>query len=205
MEQYYVALIPEKRLTDLINKQKSLIREMIGEQIYLSHPPHFTLIIFTTDNLNEIAFELKKISEKTNKVRIYIKDFHIFYNDLFTNGNTITYAISDETLEYLKKIQLKTIEKINYFNTKKLYSKEDEAYKKMSEIEKSNTDKYGYPFIGENWIPHITIASINTDKFEKVFEKIKQKPAFGEFLIDSINLYKVGEKTSELIRRFDLK
>lgn len=205
MGQYYIALIPEKRLIDLINKQKSLIKEMIGEQTYLSHPPHITLIIFTTDNLNELALELEKFSLDINKFRVKINDFYIFYNDIFTNRNTITYAVSNEDLEYLKELQLKTIEKINNFNTKKLYSKEDESYKKMSETEKSNTDKSGYPFIGENWIPHITLASIDIERFEEVFENIKQEPIFGEFLIESINLYEVGEKTSELIRRFDLK
>lgn len=204
MDKYYIALMPEKRLIDLINEQKSMIREMIGEQIYLFHPPHFTLIIFTTDNLNEIAFELKKLSEKMNKIRIHIEDFHIFYNDLFTNGNTITYPINKDSLSKIKDIQFDIAKSIERFNTKKFIFKEDEKYWKLSEIEKLNTDKYGYPFIGENWIPHITLASVDADKFEKVFEKIKQKPAFGEFLIESINLYKVGEKTSELIRTFEL-
>jgi len=205
MNQYYIALNPEKKLTDFINQQKDLVRNLAGEQTYLSHPPHFTLFIFSLPNPEVLFKGLEEIASQTNRFKIALKEIHVFYNDLFTNRNTITYPVSNKDLESLKKLQSQFIDKIDPFNAKKAYSNEDEDYKKMSFLEKSNINQYGYPFVGENWIPHITIASIEKDKFDRVFEKIKQKPDFGEFSIDSINLYEVGDKTSKLIRSFELK
>ena len=182
MEQYYLALNPDKNLTKLINEQKILVEDSIGNQTYLHHPPHFTLIIFTTDNLDKIILELENLAKKIPKINIVLKDLYIFYNDSLTNGHTIAYSVSEENIPILREIQLKTVNAIDKFNTK----------------------KFVYPFIGDVWIPHITLASIEPDKFDLIFDKIKQNSIQGEFLIDSINLYRVGDENSFLIRSFEL-
>lgn len=183
MEQYYIALIPDENLIQLINEQKRMIRENIGNQKYLNHPPHITLVIFTTDNLNEIIEKIGALAKSIKKFNTKINNFHIFYNDSMTNRHTITYSLSEENIPFLREIQLNTINAIKKFNTK----------------------NFNYHFIGKDWIPHISVASIEPDKFDLVFEKIKQKPIQGEFSIDSINLYRVGEETSFLIKSFELR
>jgi 2'-5' RNA ligase len=205
MNEYYIALNPEKKLTDLINEQKSMVRTMIGEQTYLSHPPHFTLFHFTLRDPEKFYPGLEKIARNTNSFPINLRNFYIFHNYSFTNGNIITYSVLNKDLNSLRKIQQMVINEVNPFNMRGIYLKENESYRKMSKAEKNNINDYGFPFVGDSWIPHITIALINSDKFSEVFEKIKEKPVFGKFLIDSINLYKVGEKTSELIKKFELK
>ncbi|VVB78732.1 2'-5' RNA ligase superfamily protein [uncultured archaeon] len=204
MDKYYIALNPEKKLTDLINHQKSTVREMVGDQTYLSHPPHFTLFMFTLNSPADIFNGLEKLVENMCKFKVGLENVHVFYNDLSTNANTLTYPVSNKSLEFLKELQSEVINVVDPFNTKSIYKKEDETYKKMSGDEKLNVDLYGCPFVGNNWIPHITIASIEPSKFQVVFDKIRKDPCFGYFFIDSINLYKVGEKSSELIRSFEL-
>ena len=147
MEQYYIALNPEKKLADLVNNQKKLVQKTIGNQKYLQDPPHLTLIIFTTDKLNDIIQELENIIKNLPKFNIKLKDFHVFYNDPWTKCNTITYSLSEENLSFLRKIQLKVTDSIDKFNTK----------------------GFDYAYIGDKWIPHITIASIELDKFDLVF------------------------------------
>ena len=182
MEQYYISLNPSKKLIDLINEQKKLIEKILGNQKYLHHPPHFTLIIFTTDNLDKVSLELENLAKKIPKINIALKDLHIFYNDSMTDGHTITYSLSEQKIKLLREIQLKIINAIDRFNTK----------------------KFDYPFIGDNWIPHISIASIEPAKFDLIFERLKPIRIQGEFLIESLNLYKVGDENSFLIRSFEL-
>lgn len=205
MEQYYIALIPEKKLIQKVDSQKQIVMNTLGNQKYLTHPPHFTLIIFTTEDINQVSLELEKTVKNISKFKIRINDFHIFYDDVLTGKNTITYSLPDEDIDFLKKFQLMIVDSIDSLNSKQFISKDSDSYAKMSEIEKSNTDKYGFPFVAENWIPHITLASIDKDQFDIVFTKIKESPIMGEFTIESINLYRVGEETSFLIKEFELK
>ncbi len=204
MEKYFIALEPEENLTALVNEQKNLVRELVGEQKYLSEQPHFTLFVLTFKDVKEILPKLGEIANNLTKFPVKICGLHVFYDDIQTNGNTITYSVSRENNNYLKKIQLELINSINDFNTKEFISRNDKIYKKMSDVEKANTDKYGFPFVGENWLPHITIASIEKDKFEKVLKRLIKNEIRGEFLLSYLSLYKISNN-SILINKFELK
>lgn len=204
MDKYYIALNPEKRLYNLVNTQKSIVKTITNQVKYIDHPPHFTLVIFTTENLEDIKQVLEDLSKEIKKIKITIKDFHIFYNDAFTNGNTISYNLSEKDNFLLRALQLKIINSINKFNSKKFLLKTDNEYNKLSEIEKNNLESYGYPYVGDIWIPHITIVSVSPEDFQEVFNKLRKEPIKEEYLIESVSLYKVGEETSTLIKSFKL-
>jgi len=203
MEKYFFALLPEKRLTDLIYNQKNFIRELSGEQIYLSEPPHITLYVLTVKN-KRIFSKLEELTSGMNIPPISLKDFNIFYNDLQTRGNTITYSLDEESAGSMRKIQSTLINTFSPFNTKELFSK-PEIYDKMTPLEKENTDNYGFPFVGKNWIPHLTLASINKQDFSRVWKEIRKKQIKGKFLIESLGLYNTGANPLKLIRGFILK
>lgn len=204
MEKYFIALEPERKLTNLINKQKKLVRDFVGEQKYLSNHPNITLFPLTVKNIEETFEKLEEIAMSTQKIPLRLKDFHIFYNDIRTGENTITYSFSEESIEKLKQIQSKVIRSISEFNKKIFLTKDSKIYQKMSKIERENTVKYGYPFVGENWIPHITLASIKKDQFNEIWSKLKENPIIGQFSIGYINLYESPEDPI-LIKNFKLK
>lgn len=204
MEAYYLALNPDSDLADLIKKQKDAVEELAGNQKYLHDPPHLTLIVFSTHDLKNMILRLKDFLKKIKGFKINLNGLHVFYNDAFTGGHTLAYFLTEEDAEILRDFQLAIVNYINNLNSKELILKESDSFKKMSPEEKANVEKYGFPFIGENWIPHITLASIEKDEFDLVFQKIKDSPIEGEYSIDSINLYKVGEESSILIESFKL-
>ena len=201
MYSYFVALELEEKLGNLVNDQKRVIGNVVGEQKYLSNSPYITLFPLTVRDIEKITEELGKIATSTQKILLKLEDLHIFYNDIRTGGNTITYVFSEDSVEKLKQIQLRVIMAVNEFNEKRFLTKDSEIYGKMSEIEKRNTIKYGYPFIGKNWIPHITLASIEKNRFEEIWSKLKESPIKGQFLIESINLYE-SLTNPRLIRKF---
>lgn len=205
MEKYFITLDPEEKLINLINKQKKLVRDFVGEQEYLLDPPHFTLFRLKLKTPNKTLSKLEEITKNIEKFPINITGFHTFYDDLQTQKNTITYSLSQQNIKYFRKIQLQIVNLLNKVNTKKFYTKDEDIYQKMSGIEKLNVDNFGFPFVGKNWIPHITIVSIEKDKFDKVFEELrKNNDVKGEFFIDSMSLYKILEKPI-LIKNFKLK
>ena len=205
MQTYVIALEPEEKLCNLIKEKKELIKSRIGEQIYLSHPPHLTLFPITSEKLNQIMLGLENIKQTIKKFPITLTDFFIFYNDLQTKGHTIVCKLSQETTAYIKKIQIEMLNKINSLNTKEMFSIEDSYHQITSKIEKQNISNYGYPYIGENWIAHFTISSIDKNQFSEIWEELKQNPIQGNFIINSIVLYNyIPPEKPELIKRFNL-
>lgn len=203
MDKYFIAFCPEKKLCDLINKQKGIIRKLAGEQTYLSHPPHTTVIVFTTNNLRSIETVLERTAHGFDKIPIKIGSFHVFYDDPFTKGHTITYSLGRDSINAMKDAQIKIVSAIDGFNTRRALPKNSEAYGKLGVIEKANVDRYGFPFIGDNWMPHLTLASIDKNKFDKLFETLKMNQINGDFFLDNLALYKTGNPPS-LIRKFTM-
>ena len=204
MKKYFIALEPDKNLIQRVLSQKDEVLKLVGEQKYLSDPPHFTLIVFTSDKEAELKIVLEEMSKKIKKINITLEKLHIFYDDILTGGHSITYLISEENTKLLKKIQKEVVEAINPFNSREFIVEGSEKFKKMSEIEKKNVREYGFPFIGDIWIPHVTIASIEKDKFSPVFDMISKNKIVGNFSLESLRLYDISEATV-LIKEEKLK
>ena len=70
-----------------------------------------------------------------------------------------------------------------------------------------NYKKYGFPFIGNDWIPHVTIASIKKQSKKNILmnrflkEKIKNKTLPVEF----ISIWKITGDNHKKIFQYSLK
>ena len=177
----------DKKITNIILNQKKIVKKKFGNQTYLNHPVHCTLFTLNIKKINE----LKKIyinNKKKESKPLYVRLTKpgIFYNDPLTGGHTLVHYIKKNNR--IGEIQLKHLRKINknlfvYKNNKNLFK---------NKILKKNYKKYGFPFAGNIWMPHTTVASIknlkNNNKYIKKFlsEKIKLMCAIRE-----IKFYKI--------------
>ncbi len=177
----------DKIITRKILNQKKIVKKKFGNQIYLNHPVHLTLFTIDIKNINK----LKKIY--INKKNIQSKPFlinvtrpGIFYDDPLTGGHTIFYHIKKNNR--INKIQLKHLKKIN--KNLNILKKNMNLFK--NNILKNNYKKYGFPFAGKIWIPHITIASIknivNNNNYIKYFLSTKTNL---KCLVSEIKFYKI--------------
>ncbi len=177
----------DKIITRKILNQKKIVKKKFGNQIYLNHPVHLTLFTIDIKNINK----LKKIY--INKKNIHSKPFPInvtrpgiFYDDPLTGGHTIFYHIKKNNR--INKIQLKHLKKIN--KNLNILKKNMNLFK--NNILKNNYKKYGFPFAGKIWIPHITIASIkniaNNNNYIKYFLSTKTNL---KCLVSEIKFYKI--------------
>jgi 2'-5' RNA ligase len=183
MRVYVIALEFERKLNELIYEQKKEIEFIAGNQIYLNHPPHITLYVLSSNqsDLIEIKKRVKKISEYIKIINIKIKGLGIFKNDSKTKCDTVFYEFmnDDELIKIQKEIVI------------------------LSDLDQS-TEKFN--FIGGEWHPHITLASIQEDKLEYIYKKLKNKEINGDFIIDKLVIYSYKYPSPpRIIKKFRLK
>tara|TARA_B100000029_G_scaffold428321_1_gene438172 strand:- start:269 stop:871 length:603 start_codon:yes stop_codon:yes gene_type:complete len=183
-----VFIIPKKKIKNKILNLKKIVKKNFGNQPYLSHLPHCTLFTMNVSkNILKKKNKLKKILvKKSSKNILLINKTGLFLNDPITQGQTIYFKIiKNSFLKTLQSTLLKSFSKFRSNSTKVKF--------KFSWMQK-NYIKYGYPFVGANWKPHLTIASItNLSKKNKFVENfLKQKVNSKEF-IKKVYVYKINK------------
>jgi hypothetical protein len=168
--------------------QKNKVKKIFGNQIYLDHPVHltlFTLNIKKISSLRNLYNEIN-VKNKNKYLKIKISSTDIFANDPLTKGHTLFYVLKSYSL--LKSIQMKHLKIIN----KKINVLKKNSKDFKDPILKKNYKKYGFPFAGKIWIPHITVASIRNIKQDHKFIKnfIKLKINYTT-LINNIEFYRI--------------
>lgn len=202
---YYIALEPEKRIYGLVKKAKNWVLTNLGDQKYLHDQPHLTLYVAYADNISLIEQELEKFCKKQEKISGEIINWLEFPNDIINDDYTLALEFSPNTVEILKPLQLDLIRKLNPFRKGRIV----ERYIKpnFQGVMKENLEKFGYPFAGSIWLPHISFCSFQQpnqiDSFKKKYPlEIFKSP----FSFDKISLYRLySDDKSELIKRFELK
>ena len=164
---------------------KKKIKKSFGNQPYLSHLPHCTL--FTINASNKLLKERKKfkyISINSNYHRhILIKKTGLFSKDPITGGKTIYFRV--ERTPFLNLLQRKLLKNFSKFIIP------NKAKFKLKWM-KTNNKKFGYPFVGNKWIPHLTLASLmNLDKKNEFFKNFLRKKIKHKEIHNKIYVYKV--------------
>ena len=163
---------PTKPDFNYLNKWKKKIKGIFGNQKYLSHPIHTTIAVFDIKKTikKDFFISLKKEMKLYRGFKINITKPSIFYNDPLTNGDTLFFKIKKNTkiILFQKKI-LSHFKKIDKNILRKLFFK-NRKYQ-------INYKKFGFPFVGRDWVPHFTIASIKS-------RSKKQKEIYKDFLLE---------------------
>ena len=165
---------PKGIILKKIKSWKQLVRKNFENQKYLNHPPHSTIAVL--DLKKKIKIDLLKSIFKDfsqNSFNVKIANFSIFYKDPITNGDTLHFKIKKNiNLSQLQRKILKSFRKLEtYLKKSKKFS--------IKKFQK-NLDTFGYPFVGKEWLPHFTIASIKSNSKKK-------KTIFKDFLNQNIS------------------
>lgn len=205
MKDYFVALEPEKKLHDFILDSKKWIKDNLGDQLYLGDKPHLTLGVLCAENLCEIEEVCSKQSKLQKKLTLSIEKLTKFPLDSVTNKYPLCLEISGENLGKLKSLQSDLLNKLNIFREKNIALRYFNS--SFNGKLKKNLEKFGYPFVGEIWLPHISFCSFDNQKDLDFFlEKNYLEKFKGDFLFEKLALYKLyQDDSSELIRYFELQ
>ena len=181
-----IFILPNSDIKKKILFLKNNVKKKFGIQTYLNHLPHCTMYVFQTSKRNfKKVKKIKKISSISVKTKksFEINKTDIFINDPITKKNTYIIKVKKNIfLSSLQKMVLGLFSKYA-LKKKKVFS---------NKLINKNFRLFGYPFVGTNWKPHFTIASISKSKNQKNFINIfKSINIKNKQSLKSISLYQI--------------
>jgi alpha-ribazole phosphatase/probable phosphoglycerate mutase len=186
INKYGVFWIPCDELKNYVDSCKDRFRKVEPDAIFLNHPVHSTIFLFNAFEQDQSKI-IKRIKNK--KIDFLVDTWKIFENDVVTQGDTLSIGLVSNHLCF--DFQKDLAESLLYFIKKPVF------YNNIWEGQyKESYDRYGFPFVGSHWIPHLTIASVKKQG-KKLLDEIKtttinlnQRKCIG-----NLALYKIiGEK-----------
>ena len=137
----------------------------------------------TNSRLKTIKKTFLNEINKKNKIEIYLRSKKVFYNDPLVKLDTLVYEINKS--KELIKIQKKIFETFKKFISK---NQNEEFSNKLLNF---NMNKYGYPFYGKIWIPHITLGSVELGKNKEIYKLFKNTKIKKKMFVCKITLNKI--------------
>ena len=164
-----IFLEPNKKIRKVIIKWKKNLKKKNIKGKFINHPPHSTIFFANIRNKKKLFLILEKIIADFKQFKITINKTSVFKNDLFTGGDTIYLNIK-------KNKKLFLLQKKIANNLRPLVNKKSKNIKFKNNLLGSSQKKYGFPFVGNHWIPHFTIGSVKNFiemNDYKTFRKLK--------------------------------
>ena len=160
--KYGIFWIPNEELNQFVESWKNRFRKVEPDAIFLNHPVHSTIFLF-----NALEQDESKIISRIKNVKInfLVDSWKIFYNDLVTGGDTLSVGLIPNVLAFQFQQDLSE-SLLDFIKTPLFYNNTWEGKYKES------YDRYGFPFVGSHWIPHLTIASVKKEG-KKLIDEIK--------------------------------
>ncbi len=200
MKCYVITIEPEKKIKNKVLNIKNKIFKEIGNQLYLQDPPHSTLYIgYFHDFLGDkFSKEIKSICKKYLPIPIEILKIDNFGKDIISGKESIFLSIKDRK-NNIKKIQKDLLELMSKYRINEVPKRYDKSYKLLSKPLQDNINKYGYPFVGDILIPHISFGLFdNYKKAHKIITDLTRDFPYGHYKFNNLVFYELNETTEGL-------
>jgi 2'-5' RNA ligase len=193
---YFVAVSPGKALASQVQDLKEIVLSTVGEQLYLSDPPHLTLYLSNFQDQSELWNAFSEIRHEMDKTLpgLEILGWKVFDADVLTGNHTLVLQLGESTQTALRNIQALVIEKLSKLRHEELsQARYQAAWDRLAPNRQESVLKYGYPFTGNDWQPHITIASISPKVWSRAWHALKTREILGTFHDCHLTLYHLDE------------
>ena len=189
-----ILIRPNPNISKTVNYWKKKIKESNKKFIYISDIPHLTLFTAKIKKINQIKKEIDSFVSAKEKFDIKVKKTSYFNKDLITGGDTPYFKI--EYSHKLFSLQKELAELLKNYTQKKTDLNLKNFYRKSQQ-------KYGFPYIGKHWIPHISLCSV-LDKINKIYlKKFLGLKINLKSTISNIYLYKVVNDKLVYVKKFN--
>ena len=194
-----VFIIPNGELKAKITFWKKKIEKELHEQPYTNHPPHLTIIHSDINEYKAAINEIKECLEGLKSFKLTVCKNNIFWDDLLTGGNTLYYSIKKN--EYLNEIQIKLCAVFSKYKESNEIPKFFRAHKQLY----NSYQNYGFPFVGEHWIPHFTISSLKVAKNHKIIRDFLSDQIDISFTVNTVSIWEIKGNQHQMIEEFILQ
>ena len=193
---FAVFIEPEGELRTNILRWKEMVGAQYPNQSYCIHPPHSTLIRVNIEREEMAVRAVGEILKDFNSFKIRIAETDVFWNDIATGGgHTLFWKI--ETNKTLFDLQRQVAESLSPF----LSYNPEPKFVKNSPLLKNSFDRYGFPFIGDHWIPHFTIASLKTVQNDPFIEEFLKQSCEFELYAAEVSFWRVENDQHKFLEK----
>jgi hypothetical protein len=154
--RYAVLIEPDDALGELVLAWKSRAAARCPSSAYLSHPPHMTVWAGEVGDAAGAAEALRASAEPLQEFRTSRCVPHVFYDDALGGGQTCAFA--NELTGDLARLQVAVCEGLRGHAVGYTDAQLPAALRRQPFL--FSWCRYGFPFVGAHWIPHMTIASV---------------------------------------------
>ena len=193
MKHLGIFIEPDIEMSEFIRESKAYLKKINPNFEYINHPPHMTLVHGHYVEISKIKLKLTGVLKETKNFKIKCSKLKMFENDTFTGLDTIYLEVSNE--EKLLKLQDVIVKKLKpdvFYIDKKL---------NLTEEIKNNLNELNYPFVYPNWIPHFSIASVDSKTANLYFDYFSEKIYF-ESNVNSVSLWEINNEEHTKLEEF---
>ncbi len=201
----FLGLEPDARLSERICTYKRRVHALVGPQTFLDHPPHLTLYLAAFANGAAVADAVALVVRELHAIRTSILGWHTFWSDQLTGRHTLVCQLDDEAVDELREIQHSTIAALAPLRHAKVTAaRYASRLASLSPREQTSIASSGFPYTGEHWHPHLTIASINAADWPAIEREVLPNPPAIDGCFPALALYRLVDEHPIMLRRFPL-
>ena len=201
MIKYAVFLEPEGELRDFILDLKSKVDAVLPCQPYCSHPPHSTLIFTWFKDLAAAKNALEKALSGQPSFEITVEENILLKDDVMTGyGHTFALKVKAEPrLFALQQRVAKALEPLIDLEP----APRARGFLK-SEPFAGSFRKYGFPFVGNHWIPHFSVASLRVAEGDALLRELMDQDFSFKFRLTRISLVEVNDDRHTTLQKYNI-
>lgn len=196
---YALFILPKNEILQNIIYWKKIINDSLPNQLFCSHPPHCTIIHTNLNNINIVIEKIKLFASNISSFQIDIVRPDVFWDDTLCNGYHTLHWKIDKNNEIMD-LQVRLASTLSPYierSVKPITFKEPRFSKSY--------DTYGFPFIGDHWIPHMTIASLSTSRKNDLINSFLNQDQLFKMNVDHIELWEIQNDDHKLMKKFFFK
>ena len=181
-KRFGIFLEPDDLFFDYIMDWKKKFIHLENTQKYVNEIPHFTLLHGLYDNEDLLVKNFRNFTS-FEKINIDSARPYIFYDDIQKGYNTLVF-------EFKNNNQIKSLQRLLLKKFKPSFS-----YKFVNLDRKYmvNLEKYHYPFVGDDLIPHVTITNIKIKNTHQLIKNFIEVPSYEKISFSKLYLGEIKE------------
>ena len=190
----FAALEPDRALTALVSGFKDQVRALVGEQTYLADPPHLTIYLAEFPSVDAALAGWPQVAAAGDDFRLTLVGWHIFEADALTGTNTVVCEIAREDKARLRVLQQQVVERLapghDPAATRQRLARRLQF---LTDVQRRCVESRGFPYLGDDWQPHFTIASIRQADWPAAWAALEPQAPRGPFRCERLRLYRLND------------
>ncbi len=197
----FISLEPDARLATFVRGYKRRVQQLVGDQLFLTDPPHTTLYLAAFNNLNRVAKALLSVATQIEPIAVSLTGWHVFSNDALTGNHTLVCHWSEASQRAARTIQSAVIKSLSpHRDPKTTEARFTSRWSSLTAAQQRSVLEKGFPFTGEAWHPHLTIASIRPSDWDAAYGVLCPDPPHVTGAAMGLKLYElVGNKPKPIL------